>query len=97
MACAITFEGMQRMVVLLLLVVVATLMPAELLAQGCAMCKAVVESGDGGGRIFGGEQNVGRGLNTGILYLMAVPYLLLFLLFRKRIVGFFKEFASAQG
>jgi hypothetical protein len=61
------------------------------------MCKAVVESGEGGGRIFGGEQSVGRGLNSGILYLMAVPYLLLFLLFRKRIVGFFKEFASAQG
>lgn len=97
MARAITFEGMQRMVVLLLLVVVATLMPAELLAQGCAMCKAVVESGEGSGNIFGGEQAVGKGLNTGILYLMAVPYVLLFLLFRKRIVGFVKEFAGAQG
>lgn len=93
----ITFEGMQRTLVLLLVMVVAALAPAELLAQGCAMCKAVVESGDGGGRIFGGEQNVGRGLNTGILYLMAVPYVLLFLLFRKKIVGFFREFAGAQG
>ncbi len=97
MARAITFEGMQRMVVLLVLVAVATLMPAELVAQGCAMCKAVVESGEGGGRIFGGEQSVGRGLNSGILYLMAVPYVLLFLLFRKKIVGFFREFAGAQG
>jgi hypothetical protein len=61
------------------------------------MCKAVVESGEGSGNIFGGEQPIGRGLNSGILYLMAVPYLLLFLLFRKRIVGFFKEFANAQG
>ena len=93
----ITFEGMQRTLVLLLVMVVAALAPAELLAQGCAMCKAVVESGDGGGRIFGGEQSVGRGLNSGILYLMAVPYLLLFLLFRKKIVGFFREFAGAQG
>lgn len=58
------------------------------------MCKAVVENGSG---TFGGEQAVGRGLNTGILYLMAVPYLLLFLLFRKRIIAFFKEFAGAQG
>jgi len=40
---------------------------------------------------------VGKGLNMGILYLMAVPYVLLFLLFRKRIVGFVKEFAGAQG
>jgi hypothetical protein len=33
----------------------------------------------------------------GILYLMGVPYVLLFLLFRKKIVGFVKEFAGAQG
>ena len=72
-------------------------MPADLLAQGCAMCKAVVQSGEGGGRIFGGEQAIGKGLNTGILYLMAVPYVLLFLLLRKKIVSFVKEFASAQG
>lgn len=57
------------------------------------MCKAVAQ-GEG---VFGGEQAIGRGLNRGILFLMAVPYLLLFLLFRKRIVGFFKEFAGAQG
>jgi hypothetical protein len=67
--------------------------PVDVLAQGCAMCKAVVE----GESTFGGPQSVGRGLNTGILYLMAVPYVLLFLIFRKRIVAFFKEFAGAQG
>ena len=39
----------------------------------CAMCKAVVESNqkDGGG--------VGAGLNKGILYLMALPYIMVFL------------------
>ncbi|MFN6117022.1 MAG: hypothetical protein ACK46G_13160 [Flavobacteriales bacterium] len=88
---------MLRGKVLFVLVLVALFVPADLLAQGCAMCKAVVEGGDGGGRIFGGEQSVGRGLNSGILYLMAVPYVLLFLLFRKKIVGFFREFAGAQG
>lgn len=61
------------------------------------MCKAVVQSGESGGRIFGGEQSIGKGLNSGILYLMAVPYMLLFLLLRKKIVAFFKEFAGAQG
>lgn len=60
------------------------------------MCKAVVENGANPG-VFGGEQSIGRGLNTGILYLMAVPYVLLFLLFRKRIISFVKEFAGAQG
>ena len=59
------------------------------------MCKAVVESGEAG--VFGGPQAVGGGLNKGILYLMAVPYVLLFLLFRKRIVSFVREMSSAQG
>jgi hypothetical protein len=88
---------MRRQLFLLLIVLLAASAPVEVWAQGCSMCKAVVESGEGSGRIFGGEQAVGRGLNMGILYLMAVPYLLLFLLFRKRIVGFFKEFSGAQG
>lgn len=58
------------------------------------MCKAVVESGEQG--VLGGNQAIGAGLNKGILYLMAVPYILLFLLFRKRIVGFFRELSGAQ-
>ena len=83
--------------IVLLFTLVLLLAPDALWAQGCAMCKAVVESGEGSGHIFGGEQSIGRGLNMGILYLMAVPYLLLFLLFREKIVGFVKEFAGAQG
>jgi len=84
---------MGRYALLFLLVATASLLPAEAWAQGCAMCKAVAQ-GEG---VFGGEQAIGRGLNRGILFLMAVPYLLLFLLFRKRIVGFVKEFAGAKG
>jgi hypothetical protein len=51
----------------------------------CAMCRAVAESGSTNG------QNVGGGLNNAILYLMAVPYILLILFFRKRIWSFLKE------
>ena len=69
------------------------LAPIDISAQGCAMCKAVVESEQN----FGGAQAVGRGLNNGIMYLMATPYILMFLFFRKRIVAFVKEFARAQG
>ncbi len=61
------------------------------------MCKAVVESQQGNGRIFGDGSSVGSGLNKGILYLMAVPYALLFLLFRKRLISFMKEIGGAQG
>jgi len=38
----------------------------NILAQ-CAMCKAVVESGDA---------EIAEGLNSGIIYLMAFPYII---------------------
>lgn len=79
---------------LLFTLLVIALMPADLFAQGCAMCKAVAE---GDQKILGGPQPIGKGLNKGILYLMAAPYILMFLLFRKKIVSFFREFSSAQG
>ena len=37
----------------------------------CAMCRGTVESSMGNGR-----NNVGVGLNTGIMYLFVMPYLL---------------------
>lgn len=37
----------------------------------CAMCRANAES-----NLKSKENNVGRGLNHGILYLMSVPYLM---------------------
>lgn len=42
----------------------------------CAMCRATVESNVGTGSKEP-ENEVGSGLNTGILYLMIVPYLLI--------------------
>lgn len=42
----------------------------------CAMCRATVESNVGTGSKVP-ESEVGSGLNTGILYLMAVPYVLI--------------------
>ncbi|WP_224484070.1 hypothetical protein [Robertkochia aurantiaca] len=35
----------------------------------CAMCRAVLESGE--------NQEVAEGINNGIIYLMAVPYILI--------------------
>ncbi|MCU0432631.1 MAG: hypothetical protein MUC87_04155 [Bacteroidia bacterium] len=62
---------------------------AELFAQGCSACKAAAETGtDSNGN------NVSGGLNNAILYLMVVPYILLFLFFRKRIIAFWKELRS---
>ncbi len=39
----------------------------------CAMCKATVEKSEGGQATF---KERAKGLNTGILYLMCIPYLL---------------------
>jgi len=51
---------------------------SELISAQCAMCKAVVESGDA---------EIAEGLNSGIIYLMAFPYILVgiaaYFLFRK--------------
>ncbi|WP_114783372.1 hypothetical protein [Botryobacter ruber] len=42
----------------------------------CAMCRATVESNVGTGSKEP-ESDVGAGLNKGILYLMAIPYILI--------------------
>lgn len=62
----------------------------------CAMCKAVVESAESAGKL-GGNTNIGEGLNKGIIFLMTVPYILLFILFRRKISGFFRELGQAKG
>lgn len=55
-------------------------------SQGCSQCKLLAEQG-----AELDEGSFGSGINTGILYLMAIPYVLLFVLFRKRIVRLFKK------
>lgn len=53
-----------------LLVLLLVLNAGDLWAQ-CAMCRGSVESTMGNGR-----NNVGIGLNTGIMYLFLMPYLI---------------------
>lgn len=43
----------------------------------CAMCRSTVESNVGTGSGNNApESNVGKGINSGILYLMIIPYIL---------------------
>lgn len=60
-------------------VLILTVLVSQTMHSQCAMCKAVVESGDA---------KMAEGLNTGILYLMAFPYILVgvagFLLYKNR-------------
>ncbi|HTF04364.1 MAG TPA: hypothetical protein VK826_10070 [Bacteroidia bacterium] len=60
---------------------------ADAMSQ-CAMCKAVAETGSKDG------VSVSGGINNAILYMMTLPYILLFLLFRKKIVGFYREWKA---
>ena len=58
----------KQIFLLLFLVALISIIPEGALAQ-CAMCKATLEAG-------GGQKGtIGAGLNTGILYLMSVPYI----------------------
>lgn len=52
----------------------------------CAMCKAAVES-----NVNNDPNSVAKGINKGILYLMAVPYLLLMFIFRKQIASLYRK------
>lgn len=53
--------------------------------QGCSQCKLLAEQGS-----ELDEKSFGSSINSGILYLMAFPYLILLFLFRHRIIRFFK-------
>lgn len=61
-----------RKYLLILVLVVAFLIPETVDAQ-CAMCRAVLESEESG--------KTAEGINNGIVYLMAIPYILVATLF----------------
>jgi len=50
--------------------ILVCLSAAESLAQ-CAMCRTTLES-----TVSNGRSNIATGINTGILYLLAAPYLI---------------------
>jgi len=55
----------------------------------CAMCKQAAESS-----LKSNPNSMARSLNSGILYLMAVPYLLLGFIFRKQIAQLWRKVVS---
>ena len=57
----------------------------------CAMCKAAAESD-----LKNNPNSFAKGLNTGILFLMVIPYLIVGVIFRKDIVLFFKNIGNKE-
>jgi hypothetical protein len=53
----------------------------------CAMCKQAAETS-----LKSNPNSMARSLNSGILYLMAVPYLMLCFIFRKQIAQLWRKF-----
>jgi hypothetical protein len=79
-----------------ILIIIALLIVVSIDIQAqCAMCKAVAE--DAASEENGGVAN---GLNKGILYIMAIPYILIFtagiVFFRKKIGSFLRDFNAIQ-
>jgi hypothetical protein len=52
----------------------------------CRMCNAIAEEM---------PEEAGNDINNGILYIMIIPYIILFYFFRKKIFGFLKELKNA--
>ncbi len=62
---------MKRLITFVVFLVI--LIPPEIVVAQCAMCRAVLESE--------GNVEVAEGINNGIVYLMAIPYILVAILF----------------
>ncbi len=60
----------------------------EFISQGCSTCRAQIINSSKD------DFTIGNGLNIGILFLMIIPYIVLFFLFRKQIVNFYKTLKS---
>lgn len=86
------FARMERWKAAVLSIALFMLINTTALAQ-CAMCRATAESAT-----ENVDKGIGEGLNSGIVYLMVLPYLLLgtvaIVFFRKKIVSFFKPEAA---
>ena len=57
----------------------------------CAMCKAAAESD-----LQNNPNSLAKGLNTGILFLMVIPYIIVGIIFRKDVVQFFKNIGNKE-
>jgi len=74
-------KGIQILVIIGLFFIVF-----DSIGQGCSQCKLLTKQGS-----ELSEDSFGTNINWGILYLLFIPYILLMLFFRKKIVAVFKR------
>ena len=75
-----------RIVYNFILLFLLTIFQLQYFSQGCSTCRAQIINSTKD------DLTIGNGLNTGILFLMIVPYIILFFLFRKYIFNIYKSF-----
>ena len=81
---------MKKSIIVLVAIVFLLLMFVPEASAQCSQCKLLAEqSGSGIDKELLGDG--GNNINSGILYIMAVPYIILSILFRKQIKRFFKR------
>ncbi len=86
--------GRKRLFLIFLFALVMVAIPLSSGAQ-CAMCKQAAETS-----MKSDPHSMARSLNSGILYLMAVPYLLIAFIFRRQLFSLLKRVSgrfSAKG
>lgn len=77
---------MKKYTLILILVSIFIILDSQGFSQGCSQCKLVAEQG-----AEADENSFGSNINSGILYLMAMPYIFLVIVFRKKIFNFFRS------
>lgn len=77
---------MNKRIFFLIVIMIAVIALDYTLAQGCSQCKLVSEQS-----AEAGEASFATNINKGILILMCMPYIILVVIFRKRIFGLFKK------
>ena len=82
---------MTRLTRIIFLIVLAVYSTAGSVMGQCAMCKQAASS-----NLDRDPTSLAKNLNTGILYLMAVPYILIAFIFRKQIVALWKSWRNKE-
>jgi hypothetical protein len=74
---------------ILLITIITFTIGFDALGQGCSQCRMLSEQGS-----ELSANSFGSSINSGILYLMAMPYFILMFLFRKQIKALFLRLRS---
>lgn len=80
---------MKKVVIIAITILLFVFLMADFADAQCAMCRQTAE------KASQENKGIGEGLNSGIVYLMMAPYILLisvaFIFFRKKIFAFFRS------